>query len=1059
MLSLGLSCILFLFLALSGRAALVLFRYRRSHLRAWLLAPAVGLSLVLFGLMLVNQAGLPIRSFAWAWCATLLLGSLFVLWKSRPLLPSRPLLFLGFLALFSLLWTGWPALQYGFKWVSYANDDMANYCLAAERFADKPFFQVPSPVDLYMRDYTETFWYMHASDLMRFGSEHFLAFVASLTGLKATQVFMPVILSLGLVQLFSAAGLVLHRGRHRRWALLTAGILCISPLFMLGTLYQLIAQVGGLGLMMAMLAFITEAPATRRRTARILQAALVGFVAGGLCLYYPEVTPFGGLSFAVYLVLAFVLDRERRAAWLDLTVYSVLFTVVYLNYNTLSYIYTLLKQFVSAVRSNDLSLSLFPYFLVPTGFGNLYGWMPFIQTFPDPVPTLSVIAGMVTTLIVLAAACREGWRRTPIALLLCIQFALALKLFMGGNDFGLYKLAMFMQGPIAACLAWWLLQSRRPRLAMVLALLYFASTVPTALSYTVASLGLRTGSITELQYASRLGLQSPVPKDQPPIPLLCGIDNVVAAKFAAGEFRGNDIYFAPRDWFTSVLSNGKHEFRRLHPYFAELSQSDALENERNKTYQREARLWDTSFITPVEMRRPEYILAESPQLSLYNKFGRQLPTVPDRLFQFQKLSETSNYLIFVHSGQGNHYYLADRRRIAIFQQEADPTMEGAVFSGMGRFMLMRIEKPTEEIYLRLSLTRTLVRPHRPWNSQAVVRGEKDLPLSLKGQGAINRIIGPIRPMHLNGASYIALDFKDIARVLDTSRTGIMALYNREVPMDFRRLICWGRDISALSPAEYAALRRPLSVSRFPEELVKAEGLEYAGAYEDGWLSPDSEWILGPSQDNGYLRLRGEVPALQGAGGRSTLSVNGAAALSLTLAPGRFDLLVPIASPGHQTHLELRIGDGAVLPGADGRIAAARLTSLSVEGPRESWTSDYTRPDSPRYLVDGADQDGWLASKAVVPLPPHGSLRISFECPGWQDDRGMGLVLRDAVGNESRRDLRPGLNELVLPASAAGTQQSVSLAFEREFQLPQPDLRRRSVRLLRIENIPSPAPSR
>jgi len=1055
MFSLGLSCLLFLFLTFVGRAVIALFRYRRSHLRAWLFAPAAGLSLVLFGLMLVNQAGLPIRSFAWAWCALILIGSAVVLIKTKPLLPRRPLAYLGLLALFSVLWTGWPALQYGFKWVSYANDDMANYCLAAERFADKPFFQVPTSLDLNLRDYTENYWYMHASDLMRFGSEHLLSFVASLTGLKATQIFMPVILMLGLVQLFSTAGLVLHRGRHRRWALLAATLLCFSPLFMLGTLYQLIAQVGGLAMMMTVLALITEVPSLKSKAARLRQAGLVGFVAGGLCIYYPEVTPFGGLSAVAYLLAMLLTDRARLKAWLELALYSTAFTVVYLNYNTLSFTYTLLKQFVSAVRSNDLTLSLFPYFLVPTGFGNLYGWMPFTHTFADPVPTISVIAGMLTTLLVLAAACREGLRRTPIAILLCVQFVLAAKLFTGGNDFGLYKLAMFMQGPIAACLVWWLLRLKRPRLMAALILVYFASTVPTALSYTFASLGLKTGSITELQYASRLGLATPMPEgSKPPVALLSDIDNVVAAKFAASEFRGNDIGFATRDFFTSILSNGRHEFRRLHPYFAELSKSDGLERERNEKYLHEGNLWGSTFIIPIALHNPEYILSEARQLTLYNKFGQRLPAVPARLFEFHRLSDSTNHLIFVHSGRGNHYYLGDRRRIALFQQESDPSMEGSVFSGMGRFMLMRVENPTEEIYLRLALTRTLVTPRRNWSNKGVIHGATDIPLALRGMGAVNRILGPLRPMRLGDASYVAIDFMDTARVLDTGRKGIMALYNREVPMDFRRLICWGRDISALSPAQYAALDRPLTVSRFPEELIRAESLEFAGAYEDGWLSPDSEWILGPSQPNGYLRLRAEVPALPGAGGRATISVNGAPALAATFAPGPVDLLIPVTRPGPMTRIELSIGTGAVLPGDDGRIVSGRLLSLSVEPPGQSWCSDYTRPDSARYLVDGADQDGWLAREATLPLSSQGGLRLSLECPGWQDEKGMQVSIHNTDGSLRRVALHPGPNELILDRGADGTQQVVQLSFDREFQLPQPDGRRRSVRLLRVEPIPA-----
>ena len=107
---------------------------------------------------------------------------------------------------------------------------------------------------------------MHVPGLMRFGSEIVLAWISALTGVKALGIFMPVIVGLGLIQISSTAALVLHRGRWRRRALITTALLAASPLFMLGTLYQLIAQVGGLALVLAATAFLTQRlPSTRRR--------------------------------------------------------------------------------------------------------------------------------------------------------------------------------------------------------------------------------------------------------------------------------------------------------------------------------------------------------------------------------------------------------------------------------------------------------------------------------------------------------------------------------------------------------------------------------------------------------------------------------------------------------------------------------------------------------------------------------------------------------------------------------------------------------------------------
>ena len=63
-----------------------------------------------------------------------------VWWWRKPLLPWRQLTPFGAVVLGYLIYTGWPLLLYGFNWISYGNDDMANYCLAAERFLEHGYY-------------------------------------------------------------------------------------------------------------------------------------------------------------------------------------------------------------------------------------------------------------------------------------------------------------------------------------------------------------------------------------------------------------------------------------------------------------------------------------------------------------------------------------------------------------------------------------------------------------------------------------------------------------------------------------------------------------------------------------------------------------------------------------------------------------------------------------------------------------------------------------------------------------------------------------------------------
>jgi hypothetical protein len=90
----------------------------------------------------------------------------------------------------------------------------------------------------------------------------------------------------------------------------------------------------------------------------------------------------------------------------------------------------------------------------------------------------------------------------------------------------------------------------------------------------------------------------------------------------------------------------------------------------------------------------------------------------------------------MHTGRGNHYYLGDRNRIAIYQSEADPYTSRQDITGMGRFLMLRVERPDEEIYLRIAATKTFMgRGHTAWSPGSRILGETDVPLAFPGNGA------------------------------------------------------------------------------------------------------------------------------------------------------------------------------------------------------------------------------------------------------------------------------------------------------------------------------------
>ncbi len=286
---------LFLYLTAVGQATISLFRPRLGVLWGWFIAPTIGLSVIILLVTRLNVWGIPVATAGPWLTAGLGLFALFVFLWRRPALPVVALRPFFLVAVGYLLYTGWPLLRFGFDWISYGNDDMANYCLAAERFLKSGYYTIPLQSQLEGTDYSQHYWFMHALQQIRPGSEITLAWVASITGLRAHEVFMPVILMLSMLQIFALGAAALIKGRHRRLVLLAVVIFAMSPLFGLGTLYQLIAQVSGIAVLLAIASLVLS---TRHLSWR--KAAVTALLTGCLGILYPEVSPFVALSILLF---------------------------------------------------------------------------------------------------------------------------------------------------------------------------------------------------------------------------------------------------------------------------------------------------------------------------------------------------------------------------------------------------------------------------------------------------------------------------------------------------------------------------------------------------------------------------------------------------------------------------------------------------------------------------------------------------------------------------------------------------------------------------------------
>jgi hypothetical protein len=1058
MLALSLSLLLFVFWTAVGQAVQTVLKLKLGVLRSWLLAPGIGISVIAIPLMIGNQAGYPIGAFARPLTVVLALATAAAfIWRPPPL-PRRALAPFVLAVLFSLFWTAWPALRFGLNWISFVNDDFTNYCLAAERFRDFGFYRIPTFPELAGRDYTQYYWIMHALQLMRFGAEHALAWLAAVTGKPALQVFMPAIVAFGMAQIFAASGLVLYSGRLRRQAIWTALLLSFSPMFMFGSLYQLFAQVAGIALLITLVALLTAPLATRRRLRVLAYAVPTSIVGAALCIFYPEVTPFCILTVGLFLVLKAVRTRRLPGAQIVLLEYVIVGVILLLRYNFISYIYTLSNQYVGGTKHVDLSLSLFPFFLIPSGLASVFGLQPMNFDVPNPKGSIVIAVGIVLLAVAFVRAVRGAWRAVPVACLLLVDFVVSAQLYRAGNDFGLYKLVMFMQPALMAALAGILVAPRRLRwIPPAGAAALFVGTVWTGLVYTRSSAGMDSGVLMEVNHASELiGHRPPAPPAG--AHWTSDIDNVSSAKLAGAFYRGTDLRFVCRDYyFTVYLPNTGWPYMDWYPHHDLFDVGQKFMDWRAKEAFVSRKIFGAEFTETVETAPPDAYLDAPPRLSLFNKLH---PGSGDEngIFILKSTRGAADMLAFIHSDLGNQYYLGDRRKISYFQQQPDYYDPAAgEFNGIGRFLLLRVEHPSDPLYLRVSATKTLMGGGlNYWSPYAAVIGKNRVSLGAVGSGALNRIAGPVSPLWLDGAAYIALDFNQAAIPYPIHRAGLKALYNTIVNLDYRRLVAYARDISAISGEERDALPRPRGIARFPMDLVNANGLEYSGIYEDGWLSPDSEFVLGGANPGESVVLRGYIPELPGVkpDGELLIAINGGT-FRVSARPGTFNWVVPVAKPAKLTDIALHFTESASLPDGDDRPASAKMASLEIS-PGSTDHFDFATIGSLRPPSNEVDQDGWAGADDEIALPVGpgvSAIKLDFEYPGWPNIPPESAVAISIDGGSVRTlALKPGPNSVTLPIMPGPLVRQIHLEAKGTFQLPTPDIRKRAFRLLSVEEI-------
>ncbi|HKB39535.1 MAG TPA: hypothetical protein VKD72_24070, partial [Gemmataceae bacterium] len=682
--------------------------------------------------------------------------------------------------------------------------------------------------------------------------------------------------------------------RRRYLALLGCGLTAASALSTLGVVYQLIGQVGGIALLCACVAVFY--PAVRRYPTRwaVRHALTAGLLLSGLMLWYPETTPILGLGF--FLHVGFALWRRRLPVRQTLILVAGAggLSLLLLNRYLLFFGMFLLRQAGGGLSSTSGAMELFPFYLLPSGLANLWGFQPLVGMAAEPWLSLSIAAGALLLLLTPLLAYRAARRGSPVATVTLVICFLGALLVLHRSAFGLFKLAMYSQPFLFGTVLVVLGRGRHWRLAAAAGAVLLAASNYPALEQYVRMSGGRS-IVSEIPDASGWRVATRIPKLLRKTPcrhVVLDSSNVVLIKLFTLHARGVSVYIPSQDAFEGIWESCPIQLAPRIPkiYRPQLlhytrhspgpqgSIADALcERYDARTpvasfdlhdpdgLPRQNRFVVNSIGAPDHVPPAEVGLFRSlSDQSLFNRWHTRQEEATG--FDLVPLSSVRNHLVFVHSQKGAYYYHADESwKISFTQLESDPLFGMGSMAGLGRHFLFEVLNPTPKVRLVVELSSTLKNDGENRLPPAVCIGTERVPLPLEGCGSARVYSPPLSPQLIQDRSYIGIDMGVEGTQFKDRRSGLAALWGKWLHSDRRHLVAFGRDISVISEEEYARLKPPSVLSSFPQNLASRD-LEYSGLYEDGWVARSAYvWLRRPAGPC-ELVVQGEVPQLDGVPG-------------------------------------------------------------------------------------------------------------------------------------------------------------------------------------------------
>ncbi|HEX4231401.1 MAG TPA: hypothetical protein VHZ07_22210 [Bryobacteraceae bacterium] len=874
MLAFGLVLAIFCFWSFVGFAIISALFTRRNLLQSALLAPVAGLGATVLLVTALNWVA-PVRIAGPIATVLMLALSAWLLRRRRTPVPFRRLAPFVAVVLLAALAVGYPMFRFGFNWVSYCNEDMANYCLSTKFLLNHNQFMPPLAQDILAhRDASLLYWYFDVLTPIRHGTDEALAWVLSLTGLASHQAFMPMILAFQLVLITATGALVLQSKKYRSAALLVCFWLAVSALITLGSVYQLFGQVSGLAALAGAATVLLRPPAAQSKS----ELVLGGFLLASLSMIYPEVLPFLVIGYGLYHAISIVKGYERVREIAG-TIWPIAGCwLLFVNVSLPVPLLTLLRQSQAVMPTTGAS-GLFPFYMTPAAFAYLWGFRAISEAPQGIFLDIGIVAGALIFGIAVFGAAWHAWKRMPAAIVCLIMMALSVILFRNRSEFGLYKIAMYLQPFLLGVmvLTWYEVRDRvsGSKIARVLLVAGLALAIGFGargqLFYTIRSMGLAGGGLTEIPNASGGGLISEL-KSMPPSDGITMSDtsNLVLAKFEAA-YRGQ-LYFVSQDFFDGFLAVPGDRAAWLNPIYG-LDRAGALKVLKAAEKSKASEIFDMhgalptadrfTVRLPISGNREFPILEDSTAISVLNRRsagnGRASPV---RLTSTQA---EPNRLAFVVSDFGRSYYGtggADRSLISMYQVEGDFFFRGGTMASLGRVALFRVLHPSTPVHLVVEYTASLNHDGKNLIPAASAIGGTREMFPAVGRGSARLISGALQPQRIAGGEYVALDMGAWGRAFPDQRSFIMGLWGREYLADSRRIVGFCRDISLISDDQYHAIQAPSAVRSFPGDLEN-KSLEYSGIYEDGWVAESSYMVLQQNDGANHLVVSLLVPTLKG----------------------------------------------------------------------------------------------------------------------------------------------------------------------------------------------------